>query len=158
MCFTANGTQPSNRKYMLDSGSTFHLICWNFLRDAEKLTVRKCAHCYLNIANGPITVDHEADIWIEELGLHITAFILKDSPPLLSMGKLCRMHGFVYVWNGMSDPVLYDSKFSIAIQLMLKSNVPFLLPEITNDPLLKTPVNIPRQVYDAKNADAVQLK
>ena len=41
---------------------------------------------------------------------------------------------------------------------MLKSNVPFFLPEISNDPLLKTPINTPRQVYDAKNADAVQLK
>ena len=97
-------------------------------------------------------------MWIEELDLQVTAFILKDSPPLLSMGKLCRMHGFVYVWNGKNDPVLYDSKFSIAIQLMLKSNVPFLMPEITNEPLLKTPINTPRQNYDAQNADAAQLK
>ena len=126
---------------MLDSGATFHLICWNFLRENERLTVRNCAPCHLNTANGPITVDYEVDIWIDELDMTVTAFIWKDSPPLLSIGKLCRMHGFVYVWNGLNDPVLYDDKFSIAIQLQLKSNVPFLLPEITNEPLLKTPVN-----------------
>ena len=159
MCFASTtGMQKNNRKYMLDSGATFHLICWQFLSERERLTVRKCSPCLLNTANGPIEVGYEVDMWIEELDLQVTAFILKDSPPLLSMGKLCRMHGFVYVWNGMNDPVLYDSKISIAIQLMLKSNVPFLLPEITNEPLLKTPVNTPRQVYDAKNADAVQLK
>ena len=32
------------------------------------------------------------------------------------------------------------------------------MPEITNEPLLETPVNTPRQVYDAKTADAVQMK
>jgi hypothetical protein len=112
MCLsTPLGEIRSNRKYMMDSGATFHLICWQFLTERERITVRKCMPCLLNTANGPIKVEYEVDVWIEELDLQVTAFILKDSPPLLSMGKLCRMHGFVYVWNGMSDPVLYDSKF-----------------------------------------------
>ena len=33
------GTPKSNRKYMLVSGATFHLICWQFLTEKERFSV-----------------------------------------------------------------------------------------------------------------------
>ena len=62
------------------------------------------------------------------------------------------MHGFVFVQNGAQDPVLYDNKFTQGTTLRIRNDVPFMLPELTNDPLIKTPVNSPRKSYDAKTA------
>ncbi len=81
-----------SRKYMMDSGSTFHLICWKHLREQEKQNIRNCRPCMLNTANGKVKVDKEVDIYIYELDLTLTAYILDDSLPILSVGRLCRMH------------------------------------------------------------------
>ena len=99
-------------------------------------------------------VDKEVDIYIDELDITITAFLLEDSPPLLSKGKLCRAHGFVYVQSGRQEPVLYDSKFTQATQLKVNNDVPFLLPELTSEPLLETPRNSPRPSYNAITAES----
>ena len=92
------------------------------------------------------------DLYIDELDITVQAFLLENSPPLLSIGKLCRVHGFVYVQSGSQEPILYDSKFTLATQLNTKNDVPLMLPELTNDPLTKTPVNSPREGYNAKTA------
>ena len=93
----------------------------------------------------------------------ITVYILDDSPPILSVGRLCRMHGFIFVQNGAQDPVLYDNKFTQGTTLRIRNDAPFMLPELTNEPLITTPVNSPRKSYDAKTAkqemdDTIQAK
>ena len=42
-------TRDKPRKCMMDSGSTFHLICYKFLREEEKATLRCCKQTYMNI-------------------------------------------------------------------------------------------------------------
>ena len=146
------GQLVGSRKYMMDSGSTSHLICWKYLQEQEKQHVRSCRPCILNTANGKVKVDKEVDIFIIELDIWIVAYILLDSPPILSVGKLCRQEGFVYVQNGAQDPVLYDNKFTQGTTLRIRNDVPFLLPELTSEPMNKTPVNSPRPNYNALTA------
>ena len=139
---------------MMDSGNTFHFNCWKYLRDEEKKTVRKTSRpVRLSTANGKIEVDTVVDIYIDELDVTVEAFVLEDSPPILSIGRLCKHHGFACVWAGDQDPVLYGSKFRTAIQLRIKSDVPFLLPRITNEPITLTPGTSPRPDYNAKKAE-----
>lgn len=102
-------------------------------------------------------------IYIHELDLTLTAYILDDSPPILSVGCLYRMHGFIFVQNGAQNPVLYDNKFTQGTTLRVRNDVPFMLPELTNEPLIKTPVTSPRRNYDAATAkkemeDIIQSK
>ena len=82
---------------------------------------------------------------------------------MIRHGRLCRMHGFVYVQHGAQDPVLYDNNFTQGPTLRIRNDVPFMLPELTNEPMLKTPVNSPSKDYDAKTAhkemqDIIQAK
>ena len=94
------------------------------------------------------------DIYIVELEIWITAYVLQDPLPILSIGKLCRIHGFVYVQNGCQNPVLYDNKFTQATTLRIRNDIPFMLSELTNEPMNKTPINSPRPGYNALNAES----
>ena len=78
------------REYLLDSGASFHLISWKDVRVAERRSYRKAdSPETLTTANGPVSVDHVVDIYVLMLDRYVTAFVLDDVPPVLSMGILC---------------------------------------------------------------------
>ena len=77
-----------SRRFILDSGASFHLIAKESLSDEELLSLRK-AHrpILIRTAGGPepIRADEVADVWIASLQEIVTAYILPDVIPLLSM-------------------------------------------------------------------------
>ena len=92
----------------------------------------------------------EVDIYIDELDITVTCYIVENSPPLLSIGRLCRVNGYTFMQKGNEDPELIDAHNTMATQLKTKNDVPFLLPESTNEKLEHTPVNSPRANYRAE--------
>jgi hypothetical protein len=96
------------RKFIVDSGASFHLISRCNLTPREKKTIRKRSEpIHLQTANGIIQGTHEADVYVKDLNDEkITCIIVKDCPALISLGLICTENGYDYIWKNDSCPYL----------------------------------------------------
>ena len=102
---------------LVDSGAAFHIINKSLLTKEELRTVRKLDYSVrLQTAHGTITATHQAKVKVMELDLTLWAIILKDSPCLISMGKLCRECGFTFKQIGANTPVLQKGRLIVECQ------------------------------------------
>ena len=126
--FLAALGNSSVREYVVDSGASYHIIGISLLSKAERRTIRKADHrVLLQTANGQITTDQVADVNVEELGLTLAVYVVKEScPPLLSLGKLCKEHHIGYVWPAGSDAPYLQSEGHKRVTLNIQNNVPFI--------------------------------
>ena len=107
----------SFREYLVDSGAALHIISQHALTKEELRTKRKLrTEVVLQTANGMAAASHEAKVYIVELDLYLWALILKDSPCLISMGKLCREHGFTFTQVGANPPFLQKGRLKVECQ------------------------------------------
>ena len=98
------------REYLLDSGASFHLISWQYLRYDEKETYRPRvieSPITLTTANGPVTAAYEVTVYVEMIDRHVEAYLLEDVVPVLSMGLICKDHSLKFVWDGLTGEAPY---------------------------------------------------
>ena len=57
-------------------------------------------------ANASIETDGEATVYVRDLDLFVTVQLLDDTPPFLSLGKLCEDHWFSYEWTVGQKPIV----------------------------------------------------
>ena len=55
-------------------------------------------------ANGTVVSDTQAKVYIKESGAHLWIHLVKDSPSVLSLGKLCTELGHSYSWTTRETP------------------------------------------------------
>ena len=90
------------RTYVVDSGASYHIMSNSDLTEHERESIRKLnPPIPLQTANGLIQAKSAVKIHIIELDLEVEALILPNSPPLLSLGRLCCDHEVKYVWDGL---------------------------------------------------------
>ena len=66
-----------------------HLVDKPSLTKQEQPTIRRLPEpIALQTQNGVILATMEVDIWIQELDLKVSALVLPNTPPVLSLGKL----------------------------------------------------------------------
>ena len=103
-----------NREFLLDSGASMHMVSWENLAPDERKNVRRLERAVpLSTANGTVVCKFWTYVNVLSLNLRVPVLILRDAPSLISMGLLCRDHGFRFVWpEDLSDPylVLPDGK------------------------------------------------
>ena len=62
---------------------------------------------------------------VHDLGIKVKALLLSKSPPVLSLGRLCRQNGFRYIWEPYGAiPIL--EKGNIRVQCLPRNDVPFI--------------------------------
>ena len=84
-------------------------------------------HLYIpiNTANGVIHVKQEVKVYVQELGIHVWAYILDGDVALLSLGLLCSEDGgWRYNWEPGQLPTL--SKGKRVVTCPTSHNVPTL--------------------------------
>jgi len=64
----------------------------------------------IQTANGDVTARDEVEMYVRKLGMNVTAYLLDNSPNLLSLGKLCKNDGLDYVWKHGEEPYLRKGK------------------------------------------------
>ena len=95
------------RQFIVDSGASFHLASKNVLTKAERKTVRPMKEPLLmRTANGVVVAKEEADIYVEAFDTKLTAVLIADTPPLISLGKLCLQDGFTFIWKPGKTPYI----------------------------------------------------
>ena len=109
------------------------------LSKKERATVRKLAEPIpIQTANKEIQVTHEAYVFILELRVHVWAYHHEDTVAVLSLGLLCDMHGFTYVWSPNSPPTLTKGSFSVVCHPHW--NVPFIYAGARSHPSTRSDV------------------
>ena len=126
-CLPASTLKPEEREFVVDSGASMHMMSKKDLSDAEMDTLTKsCSPTIVITANGEVQTHEEATVYVKELDIFLTMKVLKDTPAVLSLGKLCDENGYSYEWINGQKPHLI--KNGIRIPCNTENFVPVVVP------------------------------
>ena len=95
----ASTMKPEEREFVVDSRASMHMVSGKDLNSAELETMRiSRSPTTVMTANGEVQTREEATVFVKELDLFMTVMLLEESPAVLSLslGKLCKDHGYSY--------------------------------------------------------------
>ena len=106
-CLPAPTLKPEERKFVVDSGASMHMISKKDLSDAEMDTLTKSRSPTMVItANGEVQTHEEATVYVKELDIFLTMKVREKTPAVLSLGKLRDENGYSYEWINGQKPHL----------------------------------------------------
>ena len=130
-CLPASNLKPEEREFVVDSGASMHMITKKDLNSAEMDTLTKsCSPTIVIIANGEVQTHEEATVYVKELDIFLTMKVLKNTPAILSLGKLCDENGYSYEWINCQKPHL--TKNGIRIPCNTENFVPIVVPGLSS--------------------------
>ena len=107
-----------------------HVVSKRDLNFAEIETIRTSKNpTTVMTANGEVQTRQEATVYVKELDLFVTVMLREETPAFLSLGKLCKDHGYTYYWTSCQKPHRIRNGKNIHCN---KSNyVPFMVPGLS---------------------------
>ena len=81
-------------------------------------------------ANGEVQRNQETQVYVHDLHIFVTVQLLKDTPAILSLGKLCKEHGYTYEWSSGREPRL--TKNGKLTFCKTKNFVPLVVPGLSS--------------------------
>ena len=115
-------------------GESQQVVTRSKIRDAD-------VNITLSTANGPITADKSIDTHIPALCDGFSPYVLKDSPPALSIGQRCLEDGYDFVWGRNNKPIFIRPDQEV-VEFKMSSRVPFLDEECY-------PITVPEKLVSA---------
>ena len=104
-CLPASTLKPEEREFVVDSGASMHMISKKDLSDAETDNLTKsCSPTIVITANGEVQTHEEATVYVKGLGKLLNRKVFENTPPILSLGKLCDGNGYSYEWINGQKP------------------------------------------------------
>ena len=85
--------------WIADTGSANHLCSYDALPGDVFDGMRPCPDVRLATANGIIEPEGQLEVYLTDLGVDARFLVLKDCPPVLSIGRLVEQHGFQFHWK-----------------------------------------------------------
>ena len=116
--------QAKDRRFILDSGSGHDLIS---ARKAERMNLkqRTCDPIMFHTANGSTATQTEAEIDLGTFDMTSHAYVLDDTPSVMSLGKRCMEEGYSCVWPSGKMPFMI-TKDGERIDLTIHDNIPYV--------------------------------
>jgi len=122
-CFDDMGA----RTYIVDSGASFHIVSRREMTEKEHNSITKVDQpIVIQTANGLLTLTEQCKIYVRDLKVTLSAYILDDTVSLLSLGLLVEELGYSYIWNPRHSPML--RKGNITVRCHPMNNVPHIYP------------------------------
>ena len=85
-CLPASTLKPEERKFVVDSGASMHMISKKDLNDAELETAKTSRSPTTVItANGEVQTHEEATVKVKEFDIFLTMKVLENTPAVLSL-------------------------------------------------------------------------
>ena len=89
------------RYFIVDTGASYHIIHESNLTRGERRSIQDGPETFITTANGRITVNKCANVYVDELQSQLIAYVVNKSrpwcPPLLSLGMLCISGKYKYL-------------------------------------------------------------
>ena len=116
--------QAKDRRFILDSGSGHDLIS---ARKAERMNLKKrtCDPIMFHTANGSTATQTEAEIDLGTFDVTSQAYVLDDTPSVMSLGKRCMGEGYSFIWPSGKMPFTI-TKNGERIDLTIHDNIPYV--------------------------------
>ena len=116
--------QAKDRRFILDSGSGHDLIS---ARKAERMNLkqRTCDPIMFHTANVSTATQTEAEIDLGTFDMTSQAYVLDDTPSVMSLGKRCMEEGYSFVWPSGKMPFMV-TKNGERIDLTIHDNIPYV--------------------------------
>ena len=126
--FKLQSKGPKTRKFLVDSGASFHLVSKESLSQKESKTVHLIPFpIEIQTANGVVTITECCQVFIHELGIKVNAMILNNTIAVLSLGRLVDDEKFECTWRP-GKPCTLTSPEGKVTECPAHHNVPFLFP------------------------------
>jgi hypothetical protein len=117
---------PFVKKWIFDSGCGVDPVSKrdmkrfeHKIRDAEEPLV-------FRTANGRTEAESTIKVPCKEIGCSVDAYVLQNTPAVISMGKKCMEEGCSFVWPAGESPFLIDSKGKVMI-FEVRDNIPYVV-------------------------------
>ena len=126
-------SKPEGRAFVVDSGSSMHVLSRKDLNSVELETIRVSRNFTTVItANGEVQTNKEVTVYVYDLDLFLTVQILEGRPAVLSLGKLCEDHGYSHEWTSGQKPTSYHKRQNV--RCYTEKHVPIVVPRISTGP------------------------
>ena len=113
------------RRYIVDSGASFHLVDPGTLSAKEAATIEDVPEPVpIETANGEVILTQRCRVYVVELKIEVWAYLHEDTVCVLSLGLLVDRNGFIYLWRPGKAPELRKGKF--VVHCSPHFNVPFI--------------------------------
>ena len=123
----------STREFLFDSGASCHMVPQDSLSREELKKCRRLEHPIpLTTANGLVIAKFWTYVYISLLEITVPAIILKNAPPLISMGMICRDNGFRFLWDSFDERPFLCKKDGPRLYMDTRHNVPMLFSTARN--------------------------
>ena len=97
--------RPEEREFLVDSGASMHMMSQKEGSSEEiRMVKRSRTPTVVLTANGEVHTHKEAQVFVHDLNRFVTVQPLEETPALLSLGKLCKDHGYSYEWVSGQEP------------------------------------------------------
>ena len=90
-------------------------------------------------ARGTTKTDEVVDYYVSDLDMYVTAWVLDDSPPLLSLGKLVEDFDLVYTWDRWNGAVIKIN--DRVIKCSINQRCPFVATSLGNPGVSSPPIS-----------------
>ena len=98
-CFFTSYENFEDREFIDDLRASLHMMSKSDLTPEEKETIRKSKGPSVTVtANGTTHTREEATVSVCALDMSVKVQLLKESPAVLSLGKLCEENSYSYEW------------------------------------------------------------
>ncbi len=119
------------RRYIVDSGASFHLVPKNDLNSKERQTITSWDRpTPIQTANGEVELKEKVRIYVHDLNVHVWAHMLPNTVAVLSLGLLIDDLEFSYHWTPRNKPYLEKGKLKVTCHP--SNNVPFIYPSASS--------------------------
>ena len=137
-CQPASTLKPEEREFVVDSGASMHMSTKKDLNYGEMDTLTKsCSPTIVTTANGEMQTHEEATVYVKELDIFLTMEVLKDTPAVLSLGKLCDENRCSYeLINGRKPHLIRNG---IRIHCNTENFVPIVVPSLSTSSSSSSP-------------------
>ena len=110
---------------IIDSGASDHIIFRKYLSKQELQTIRQArVPMDFQTANALVTSTEWVDVYIKDLDITITAWVVNDAPPFISLGKLVEDFHATYTWSHEDGPIIRIQDRTVLCQV--KQRCPFV--------------------------------
>ena len=123
MCITVP-VEERDKRFILDSGSGHDLISSTRISRMDLPTYDDKVVNF-HTANGVTCSTKRSSIKFEAFNEPAEAYILEDTPSVISMGKRCVDLGYSFVWPTGKTPFMLDPNGNI-IEMTVKDYIPYL--------------------------------
>ena len=117
---------------VVNLGASMHMLSKKDLSSQELDTLRRSRNPFtVMTASGEVQTNEEAQVYVHNLDLFVTVQLLDETPPVLSLGKLCSEHKYSYEWKKRRNTTLVQ-KMGRLITCSMDNFVPLVVPGLSS--------------------------